>query len=88
MPWIDAALGSIATIALTLFFVVNALFVLTLWRTRDRRFIDRWTKPLVMTDAALIFAAVGTPVIGIALKLGGQTIGFLASLPATLMPGK
>jgi|CXWL01.1.fsa_nt_gi uncharacterized membrane protein len=88
MPWIDAALGSIATIALTLFFVVNALFVLTLWRTRDRRFIDRWTKPLVMTDAALIFAAVGTPVIGIALKLGGQAIGFLASLPATLMPGK
>ena len=41
-----------------------------------------------MTDAALIFAAVGTPVIGIAMKLGGQFLGFLASIPATLIPGK
>ncbi|MBK7596609.1 MAG: hypothetical protein IPJ11_15560 [Gemmatimonadetes bacterium] len=88
MPWIDAALGTIASVALALFFVVNATFIIALWRTRDRRFVDRWTKPLVMTDAALIFAAVGTPVIGIAMKLGGQFLGFLATIPATLIPGK
>ncbi len=88
MPWIDAAIGTIASLALTLFFVVNAAFIAVLWRTRDRRFIDRWTKPLVMTDAALLFAAVGTPVIGIAMKLGGQLLGFLGTLPAALMPGK
>ncbi|MEI2718829.1 MAG: hypothetical protein V9E87_01605 [Gemmatimonadales bacterium] len=88
MPWIDAATGTIASVAIVLFVVVNAVFIAGLWRTRDRRFVDRWTKPLVMTDAALLFATVGTPVIGIAVKLGGQFLGFLATLPATLMPGK
>lgn len=88
MPWIDAAVGTLASIAVALFVVVNTAFIAGLWLTRDRRFIDRWTKPLVVTDAALLFAAVGTPVVGIAMKLGGQFIGFLATLPATLIPGK
>ena len=88
MPWIDATIGTIASMALGLFVVVNAAFIAGLWLTRDRRFIDRWTKPLVVTDAALLFAAVGTPVAGIAMQLGGHLLGFLAALPATLLPGK
>jgi hypothetical protein len=88
MPWIDAALATLASIALALFVLINALFIGALWVSRDRRFIDRWTKPLVVTDAALLVAAIGTPVVGIALRLGGHFLSFLAALPATLIPGK
>ena len=33
--------------------------------TRDRRIVDRWTKPLLMTDAALLVTAFATPVAGL-----------------------
>lgn len=88
MPWIDAAVGTLASIALVLLVVVNVGFVAGLWLTRDRRFVDRWTKPLVVTDAALLVATIGAPVVGIAMTLGARALSFLATVPATLMPGK
>jgi uncharacterized membrane protein len=88
MPWIESQLATLATIAIGLFVVVNGAFVAALLISRDRRVVNRWTKPLVMTDAALLVTAFATPVVGLTLKVGSFLVSTLAAIPATLLPGK
>jgi hypothetical protein len=88
LPWLNALAGTIASTAVLLLFVVNGLFALGVFLGRDRSFVNRWTKPLVVTDAALLLAAVGTPVVALALKLGVKGVMFLATIPPKLMPVK
>ncbi len=88
LPWLNAVVGTIASTAVGLLIVVNGLFAIGVVVGRDRSFVNRWTKPLVVTDAALVLAAVGTPVVAIAIKLGAKGVMFLATIPPKLMPGK
>ncbi|MDX2260578.1 MAG: hypothetical protein SFU84_02610 [Gemmatimonadales bacterium] len=88
MPWIESQLATLATVAVGLFVVVNGAFIAALVMTRDRRVVDRWTKPLLMTDAALLVTAFATPVVGLTLKVGSFLVSTLAAIPATLLPGK
>ena len=60
LPWLNAVAGTVASTATLLLLVVNGAFALGVVVGRDRRFVNRWTKPLVVTDAALLLAAVGT----------------------------
>ncbi|MES2124165.1 MAG: hypothetical protein V4503_05700 [Gemmatimonadota bacterium] len=85
LPWLDSLLGSVAAAAVALLFLVNGAFAVGLLLTRSRSFVDRWTKPLVMADVGLLGAAVGAPVIGVALKLGTYGLGLLGVLPAARM---
>lgn len=78
-PWIGSMAGAIASGALWLFVGVNVVFGLGLFLTRNRQFIDRWTKTLVVTDALLLTAAVGAPVVSVALNLGAKGLLLLAS---------
>jgi hypothetical protein len=88
LPWLNAVAGTVASAATVLLLVVNGLFGLGVLLGRDRRFVDRWTKPLVVTDAALLVAALGTPVVAMAIKLGLKGVVYLASIPPRLMPMK
>ena len=82
LPWLDSLVGSVAAAAIALLFVVNGAFAVGVLLTRSRRFVDVWTKPLVMVDAALVTAAIGAPVLGVAAKLGTYGLGLLGALPA------
>ncbi len=88
MPWIDPLFRGISSGAFAIFLVVNSAFVAGVWFTRDRRFVNRWTKPLVMADAGLLVAVIGAPFTGIAVKIAGVALHALISLPATLLHGK
>jgi hypothetical protein len=88
LPWLNAVVGTIASTAVGLLIVVNGLFALGLLLRRDRHFVNRWTKPLVVADAALVIAAIGTPVVGLALTLGAKGVAFVATATAKLLPGK
>jgi hypothetical protein len=88
LPWLTAVVGTIASIAVVLLIAVNGLFALGVLLKADRGFVDRWTKPLVITDAALLLAAVGTPIVGVAIKLAAKGLVVLATLPAKLVPTK
>lgn len=88
MPWIESQLAALAAVAVGLFVLVNGAFVAALFLTRDRRVVDRWTKPLLVTDAALLVTAFATPVAGLALKAGSFLVSTLAAIPATFLPGK
>lgn len=88
MPWIDPLFRGISSGAFVLFLVVNAAFVAGVWFTRDRHFVNRWTKPLVMTDAGLLVATIGAPFTGMAVKIAGVALRALIALPATMLHGK
>lgn len=85
LPSLDSLISSIATAAVALLLVVNGAFVVGIFLTRNRRFVDRWTKPLLMADVGLLGAAVGAPVIGAAMKLGIYGMGLLGVVPAAQM---
>ena len=57
-------------------------------RRRDRHFVNRWTKPLVVTDALLLLGAAGMPVMAIALKLGAKGVSLALTTAAKLIPRK
>ncbi|MEP6590788.1 MAG: hypothetical protein ABJC19_06370 [Gemmatimonadota bacterium] len=77
LPWLDSLVGTVAAAAVALLFVVNGAFAVGVLITRNRRFVDAWTKPLVMVDAALVTAAIGAPVLGVAAKLGTYGLGLM-----------
>lgn len=85
LPWLDAVVGTIAGTAIGLLVVVNGLFVINVIVGRNHRFVDRWTRTLLLTDAALLFAAIGAPAAAIAIKLGARGVTIVASAPAKLM---
>jgi len=84
----ESIAGTIPPIAIGLFVVVNAAFAAGVFLTRNRHFVNRWTKPVLMADALLLATAIGTPVLGIALKLGAKGLVALGALPARMIPGK
>jgi hypothetical protein len=90
--WLNTVVGGLLTAAVVLLVLVNAAFVAGLLLTRDRRFVNRWTRPLVMTDAALLVAAAAAPLSGVAIGLGLKAFGFVAGTVTTwtvaMLPGK
>ena len=88
VSWIDSVAGAASGLAVALFFLVNGAFAAGVMLLRDRGFVNRWTKPLVVTDAALLFVAVGTPVLGIAMRLGIRAFEFAVTTPINLLAGR
>jgi hypothetical protein len=88
LPWLDGLAGAIASIAIVLFVIVNGFFAANFLLRRDRHFVNRWTKPLVATDAVLLLAAVGTPVAVMAIKLAAKGVGLVLTATAWLFRGK
>ena len=88
LPWLNAVVGTIESIATGLLVLVNGCFVAGILLGRNRGFVNRWTKTLVVTDAALLVAALGTPVVALAIKLGFRGLTLVATLPTRLMPLK
>ena len=72
--------------SIVLFVIVNGLFAANFLLRRDRRFVNRWTKPLVATDALLLLAAVGTPVAVMAIKLAAKGVGLVVTSTTGLLP--
>ena len=88
MDWLDAVSGTVAGIAITLLVVVNGAFALGVRSTRDRRFVNRWTKSVVVADAALLAAAVGIPIISVGIRLAAKGLAAVGALPGLLIHGK
>lgn len=89
VPWIDALASTVMRAAIVLLVVVNGVFVMGILRSRSRAFVDRWTGPVVLTDAALVLALIAAPVaatgVGLAMR-GWQTV--VAGPQAALSPPK
>ena len=88
LPWLNAVVGTIESIAIGLLVLVNGCFAAGILVGRHRGFVNRWTRTLVVTDAALLLAALGTPVVALTIKLGVRGLLLVASIPAMLMPQK
>jgi steroid 5-alpha reductase family enzyme len=88
MPWIESLLVSAATAALLLLVLVNAAFFAGLLLTKQRGFVDRWTKPLVVASTVLLLTAVGAPVAGFAAKMAGRVVTTITSAPPAFIAGK
>lgn len=88
LPWLDAVVGAAAGAAVVLLFAVNGAFAVGVVVLRDHGFVNRWTKPLLVADAALLITAIGAPVLGVAMKLGVHAFGLIATVPAHVLPGK
>ena len=82
LPWLDGVVSFAAGGAVTLLVLLNGGFALGVLVLRDRAFVNRWTKSLVVADALLLATAVGAPVIGVAAKLGLKAVGLLSAVPA------
>jgi hypothetical protein len=67
---------------------VNGIFAANFLLRRDRRFVNRWTRPLVATDVVLLLAAVGTPVAVMAIKLAAKGVGMVLTSTAGLVRAK
>lgn len=72
---------TIVRAAVVLLLVVNGAFVAGIVRSRSRTFVDRWTKPVLVTDAALILALVGAPVANVAVSLAGKGVAMIMQAP-------
>lgn len=77
LAFLDATGGTITRLALGIFLVVNAAFVVAVVLRRDRSLVDRWTKRLVVLDTALLLAAGGAPVASWAAKTAVRTVGLV-----------
>jgi hypothetical protein len=62
LAFFDGIAGTITTVALVSFVVVNAGFLALVTLRRDRSVVNKFTKPLVVADVALLLAAGGAPV--------------------------
>ncbi len=73
VPWIDALVSTVIRVSVLLLVVVNGVFVAGILRSRSRDFVDRWTRTVIITDAALVLALIGAPVAstGIGLVIRG-----------------
>jgi hypothetical protein len=63
------------------FLALNGLAALAVWRTRDRRLVNRWTSPLLAANLILLGTGAGLPVLAILLKSVVQVVA------ATVAPG-
>jgi hypothetical protein len=88
LPWLDGLAGAIASFSIVLFVIVNGIFAANFLLRRDRRFVNRWTRPLVATDVVLLLAAVGTPVAVMAIKLAAKGVGMVLTSTAGLVRAK
>lgn len=88
LPWLDSMIAATAGAAVALRFAVNRAFAVGVVMLRDHRFVNRWTKPLLVADAALLITAVGAPMLGVAMRLGLHAFGLIASVPTHFLPGK
>lgn len=81
VPWVDALAGTISRLALVLLILVNGVFALAVVRTRSRHIVNRWTKPVVIADAALVAALVGAPVAAATVELGARGVQAVLGMP-------
>ena len=88
MQWIDSAAGIATPVAIGLFVIVNALFAVGVLATRNRGFVNRWTRRVLMADVALVVVAIGAPVAAIGLKLVAKGLLAVGALPGRLIHGK
>ncbi len=86
--WFTGFTGSVETIAIGLLFLLNGAYVLNLVLRRSYRFVDRWTKPLLLADATLVIAAVGTPVVALALKIAARGVSSVVTAVTGVMASK
>ncbi len=84
LGWLTAFGATVARIALGLFVVINAAFVAVVVARRDRRLVDRWTKRVVVVDAALLLVAGAVPAATWAARTALQTATLVVpDLPTT-----
>jgi hypothetical protein len=88
VSWIDTVAGAASGLAVGIFFLVNGAFAAGVILLRDRGFVNRWTKTLVVTDAVLLGLAVGAPVLGIAMRFGVRAFELAINTPIALFSGR
>jgi succinate dehydrogenase hydrophobic anchor subunit len=93
-PWFDAVASRLSGIAVVLLVVLNAGFAALVAMRRDRSLVNRWTRPLVVADAALVLVAGGMPVANwMVQRVGGAVMAMLPDVavnepaPASVSPG-
>lgn len=88
VSWIDSFAGAASGLSVALLLLVNGVFALGIVLLRDRGFVNRWTKPVVVADAVLLGLAVGSPILGIAMRFGVRAFELAVSTPIALFGGR
>ncbi len=88
MPWPDGLAGVITPLAITLFVIVNGTFAAGIILTRNRNFVNRWTRTVLTADAVLVIAAIGAPVAAVGLKLVAKELLAIGALPGRMIHSK
>jgi hypothetical protein len=87
VSWFDSLAGNLIRAAIVLLVAVNGAFILGVFRSRSRAFVDRWTPRVLLTDAALVLALVGAPIANVAVGLVGKGVAALMRTPvAAVVP--
>jgi hypothetical protein len=61
--WLDQVGAEVFWISASLFISINCLFAASVYKNRDREFVNRWTGRLLAVDLLLIGSGVGVPVL-------------------------
>jgi hypothetical protein len=93
-PWFDLVASRLSALAIVLFVVLNGGFAALVAARRDRALVNRWTRPLIMADAALVLVAGGMPVANwMVQQVGGAMLTLMPSVavnaaaPEPVSPG-
>ena len=78
MTWLSGFSSSVFQICAFLFVAVNATALAAFVATRSRALVQKWTGPWLATNALLIGAGVGTPLLVGITKLAVTAIATLA----------
>jgi hypothetical protein len=75
--FLNAISARIFWIAAAGFVVINGAALATFLATRSRRLVDAWTPRLVATDAVLIGAGLGVPLLSGGVKFGVHALSMV-----------
>ena len=79
--------SSVFRLCLVAFVVLNAAGAITVFLTRNRQIVNRWTSRFVAANLLLVGAGAGVPLMAQALKLVVKTVAVTES-PGIRIKGK
>ena len=74
VQWLDRV-GTLALfVAITLFVIVNGLFIAGIIVRRDRALVNTWTSRILAVDLALVALGLGVPAVSATARFGARML--------------
>ncbi len=85
VAWLTTLSSVVVRVCLALFAVVNLGAIAAVVLRRDRALVQRWTAPWLATNAVLIGAGLGTPLLVGLTKLAIEAVASAGNLAMTFV---